>query len=520
KEAEKARREKEKLERQIRSITWAVKRYGEITEDTAKKILEAEKRFGREAAIAKYFGEIIKDVGVNQRNLNALWTGAGKILEEFENNSLHAVDATEALDKSFKLLLEGAQDLGEEGSVAMTKFILKVRESGLEVRTVAEYTTSQLQRIPKALTDLVAGVPDYKNKIASLTSEIDKLKGELKDIEEGTSAYGDKTKEIMALQRELVETTYRSEHAYYRAGEEVRNLGKIALHTFNSLISSGISWTDTVDQMKKPLGALRDKYKELGIGATAPIKRLFDIVGVTEKHKELFTSIEANKEIMEALGNSGWMTADVMETLTEQATTYHKRLKDAGIKSEDALRAIAPTLQKIYDYAEAYGFKIDETTQGLIDEAVAIGRVKKAEEDRIQKLSDLFGRFADRMGKIFDRLGNRLEGALGTVSVNAPIAGGFQKGGTFTVPQPAMIKVHPREIIDITPFSKIRTAKKEQKTGPTITIAPVYAPKVFSIDSQDTYRFMTTKGRDAFEKMIQANVRGITKRIKEETEKM
>ena len=428
KEAEAAAKKAAEYERQLKSVTWATKRYGDISEETAKKIVESSKRMEQNIAILKHLGDVINDVGVNQKNINSLWIAAIEVIAKYEEGVFNAVDASENLDKSFKLLLEGAEDLGEEGSVAMTKFILAVRESGLEVRTVAEYTVSQLQRIPKALTDLVAGIPDYKEKFKSLNDEIARLKGELGGIEEGTAAYGEKTREIMALQRELVELTYRSERGYYKSGEEVRNLGNIALHTFNSLISSGMSWTDTVEQMKEPLAALRDKYKELGVGAGGALERLFDIVGITEKHKELFTSIEANKEILEALGNSGWLTADAMESMTKQTIDYYNRLKMAGAESEEALRAIAPTLQKIYDYAEAYGMEIDEATKARIEEARAIGLVKEAEIDRVKALGDLFGRFGDRVEKIFDRLGDRMEGAFEGAGT---YAGRFQHGGVI-----------------------------------------------------------------------------------------
>jgi len=42
---------------------------------------------------------------------------------------------------------------------------------------------------------------------------------------------------------------------------------------------------------------------------------------------------------------------------------------------------------------------------------------------------------------------------------------------------------------------------------------------ISAMDSQDVYRFMTTKGRTAIEGMFQANFRGITRETKRQMDK-
>jgi len=348
-----AERLAEEMEMMEEDITKAMSKFGEISESTAKKIAEADREMSGFAAVSKYFGDVIRDVGVTQENVNDLWKRASQIVGHWKKGYLSASDATKALNDSFRELLRGTQELGEEGSAAMVNFILKVRKSGLEVKAVSDYVVEQLDRIPSALSTLI--------------------------------------------------------DSYDKVDMSVQEMGDIAVQTFGAMLASGVSWTDAVSKMSEPLAALRDKYQELGMSSDGALKKLFNIVGVTEKNKELFKSIEANKEILEALGNSGWLTADAMKSLTKNATSYYEQLKAAGLSSNDALRAMGPTLQKIQDYADAYGLQIDDNTQKLIDQAKEIGVVKETQKSAIEEQKTMFKELGDRIEKIMDDLGERIE---------------------------------------------------------------------------------------------------------------
>jgi len=336
-------------------------KFGEVSESTAKKIAEADKTMSGFTAVSKYFGDVIRDVGVTQENVNDLWSRASQIVGHWKKGYLSASDATRALNDSFSELLKGTQELGEEGSAAMVKFILKVRNSGLEVQAVTDYVIGQLDRIPSALTSLV--------------------------------------------------------ESYDEAGMSAQEMGDIAVHTFNAMLASGVSWTDTVSKMSEPLSALKDKYKELGITADPAIEKLFKIVGVTEENKELFKAIDANKEIMEALGNSGWMTGDILNSFAEEAINNYEKLKEKFGNSDEALRAMGPTLQKIQDYAAAYNITLDEGTQSLIDQAAQIGVVKKTQEDSVEVQKRLFKELGQEIGRHMkeaaDSIGKSIKEAFG-----------------------------------------------------------------------------------------------------------
>jgi hypothetical protein len=237
------------------------------------------------------------------------------------------------LDEAWADLISSAKKLGLEGSASFIALIKKMREAGLESQALNAYMQEQLDRIPKALVSLIDAVEE--------------------------------------------------------TGGSLTELGSLTLHTFNAMLGSGVSFTEAVTKMQEPLAALKAKYAEWGLAADPALQRLFHIVEITEAHKELFTAVEANREILEALGNSGWLTADAMEALTKNAVSYYNQLQTSGLTADEALRAMAPTLQKIYDYAKSYGIELDEATLSLIDNAKEAGYVKEAQQDTATILSDI-----------------------------------------------------------------------------------------------------------------------------------
>ena len=363
KEAEEAAAAAKKLEHAVKALQGTLSRYGEISEETAKKIHESSKALGGFAAVSKHFADVIRDTGVTQENINDLWWRAGEILGHYQRGFLSASDAALAADESFSLLLEGAKKLGQEGSAAMVDFILKVRESGLEVQSVTDYVIAQLDRIPSSLTDLIA----YHGQV----------------------------------------------------GKSVEDMGGIAIQTFNAMLASGVSWLDAVEKMKEPLAALKERYQALGLQSDESLEKLFHIVGLTEKHADLFKAIEANKQIIEALGNSGWLTQEALQTLTGEATHYYRRLIEMGESSDDALRAMGPTLQKIFDYAQVYGLQVDKNTQSLIDQAMQLGVVKDKKAEEMAAQEKLFDRLADRIGEIMERVTDKIGGYFKTAFADA-----------------------------------------------------------------------------------------------------
>jgi len=510
--AEKEREKQEQAERQftaqIEEAKKVMGKYGEVSDSTAEKIAELRKKHEGYTAVSLAFNDVISDVGVNQENINELWARAGSIIDQVAANEIKATDATAVLDDAFSQLKDGAVKLGEEGSAAMVSFILKTREAGVEVASVTEYVIGQLDRIPAALSTLI--------------------------------------------------------ESQEKTGQSVVSLGKLAVTSFQAMLASGVTWTEAVESMKEPLAALKEKYKEQGIEATGALAKMFKVVEVTEANKELFDSIEANKEILEALGNTGFLTQETFKTFTDQAQVDFKKLKKEFENDELALRSMQPTLQRLADDAATYGYALDDNTQAIIDQAKELGLVTEAQETEQAQQERLFGDLGDRMGKIMQDLGDRIQGIFAKVwpsafagakteakaarkyiddrfeNMNYGVGldvdadeggtrtgdqggrtdkGGLRTGGIAFTPTVRRIAEVEPEII--TPFSKVKELISGIAAGVGAGEQRVFqfSPVIKAMDSKDVYKFMVGPGREAFLKMVRANVRGVTREIKKETEK-
>lgn len=360
KEAEKAAAAAAQAERQfanqVQESIVVMSKYGTISESTAEKIAELRKTHSGYTAESLAFNDVIKDVGVNQENINGLWVRAASIMDQMVAGEIDATKATEVLDDAFTQLKDGAAEFGKEGSAAMVSFILKVRESGIEVASVTEYVIGQLDRIPVALSTIIASQEE--------------------------------------------------------TGQSLGDIGAIAVTTFKAMEAEGKSWNDVVADMSEPLAALKAKYEEQGIVAEGALAKMFKVVEVTEANKELFDALDANYVILEALRNSARLSEDDFKRFANQAYDDFKQLESLFGDDEAALRAMQPTLKILASEAEKYGWEIDENTARILQQAKDLGLVTEAQESEQEQQERLFEGLSKTMGEIIDKLGTRIEEAL------------------------------------------------------------------------------------------------------------
>jgi hypothetical protein len=312
--------DKKALEGATNSVQQAYAFLGKISDELAKKMFDFSVNNSLAATEAKYLGDMMKETGITAENFDIYLSKATNTLTLYEQGALTAADATKLADDQFGQLLEAAKKLGTEGSEAMINFIKTARADGLELASINAYVIENLNKIPAALTTM----------IAASDNSADSLKG----------------------------------------------LGQIALTTFEGMVAAGVPYYDAITAMADPLAALAKKYEDLGLAADPALAELMKIVGVTKEHKELFDAISANDTILKALSNSGYLTADTMKTLTKNAVDYHAQLIANGMTEDQALHAMKGSLQDIYDASVANGIPLDENTQRLVDQAKAAGLVK------------------------------------------------------------------------------------------------------------------------------------------------
>jgi TP901 family phage tail tape measure protein len=419
KEAEAAKKAEAALQRQVDAVTRSYKLFGDITESTAKKVIDLTKQFNRQTATIMTLIDVMNDAGISSNNLTRYLQKMATALRDIGRGTVDAQKGIEAIGAAFSQVIGWVQKFGGEGKKAIVQFIQALREAGASIVEVDEYVFSQLDKGAEGMKNMITAVGgasytqllDYRDQIKALGEEVSNLSGQ---------RLSDRSAQLDYLRKKAQLEDLRSKYEDLKVvlgdelAPEMERMSRLTLTTFNAFIAQGKSWSETVALMKDSLTGLRDKYTELGITGGDAIQELFKIVDITEANAGLLEGIEGSRQLLEALGNTGFLTAESMTDLADQAASYFDQLVAGGADSRQALAMIAPQLADLQYYAEQYGLALDDGTKALIEQAKAEGvfrergkdlaeTLKEGFEGIIEKLNELIGAFGGS-GGLIDRM--------------------------------------------------------------------------------------------------------------------
>jgi hypothetical protein len=193
---------------------------------------------------------------------------------------------------------------------------------------------------------------------------------------------------------------------------------------------------DVAGALKSISAALADmgaKAKEFGFSVGAGFANL---IGMSEvlKDENLSGQLSGLNQMAKGFNDANMLTKDLMGDLGADAAATYATIIDGGHTSTQAMSLMQPTLQILYEAQKKHGYAVDETTQGILDQAKAEGIVGDAfmsANERIVELLGIlvtlaggtlpaaFGRAADAA----EDSASRMAGALAGVRV--PTGGGF-----------------------------------------------------------------------------------------------
>jgi TP901 family phage tail tape measure protein len=183
--------------------------------------------------------------------------------------------------------------------------------------------------------------------------------------------------------------------------EEFDRLSRIALSTFNTLVSSGMGSADAMRQIGPSIDALIAQLDTLGFTSSEALDILRRWAGLVSENQPLLDQIAGLNELLIATANLGGLTEDAFDDLEAQGRSAFAALLEAGFTEAEALRQMAPLLQTLIDLHKDRGLTIDEETQKLIDQAREQGLL--AEEG--MATNDIL---IEGLGKIIELLGGQL----------------------------------------------------------------------------------------------------------------
>ncbi|MCP5103800.1 MAG: hypothetical protein GY950_10500, partial [bacterium] len=305
------------------------------------------------AATSTLMSQIIAQADIDVTNFDLYAARTGEIIEDYKNGALDLEQTTEAMGAAFNNILGEAQRLGTEGTEQMVGMLQAAREAGVEVAEMHEYVNEKLQ---DGVTSLATYIKSF----------------------EGSEEKGSKMKEEIAANWEFMQS--------------------MALASFKALEEQGYSFVETLGMMQQPLADLGTMAKENGLEVSEGLQRMTNIAVFNEQNQALMSRIEATRGMMEALGDSAFLTANDFTMFSQQTMAQFDDVLAKSGDQETAMRLVAPALQDLIKYADSYGFAIDDNTQALIDQGVQQGLVSEQTKTDSQVTNDLLLLIAQTLG--------------------------------------------------------------------------------------------------------------------------
>jgi len=219
-------------------------------------------------------------------------------------------------------------------------------------------------------------------------------------------------------------------------------LGAAAGALFQQLRELGATTLEALKQMQPALEALGDKLKALGTDGGAAFAELLSMSALAQDEfaGPLLDSVDQVGQLLTALTNTGWLTEEMFQGLAAQAGGAYQKLIEGGKNSDDVLKLLAPSLQRIWELQQRHTWAVDESTQALIDQALAQGLVGEEFKSTQDQMLTAINKLLERLGQLVDYLVGPLVRAAETA------AGGIQ-GAFDSVEPPKYGVIQPDDYI-------------------------------------------------------------------------
>ena len=398
----------EQYQKWVDEAKTATSSLGKISSSTAKAIADfrkemkdAGKNISESAAQAYLLNTIMQDVGLTLKNVNKFWSEGIKIVDEYKKGQLTAKQATESLTSSFQTLIEAARRFGTEGSNAMVDFIAKVKESGLEVKEVTEYIQAQLgivkQETGSAAGRLLKMATYYMTGLEELYAQQVALQTQLEDRLLRGMAKVKVQQELAKVKKQIADLASGSE-------ADLERLGERTFSVFAEMVLEGASFNEAMASLGPTLDLIIRRYEIMGKEVPGSLKDIAALRKYQNAHKELFDAIQGNLDVLTATSNIRHASQKEIDDSATTMRGYYDTLIAGGLSEQQALVAIQPTLERLVylqkEYAGTkYAISIDAKTQALIDQADALGMIKKEQLSLNEVVLGGFALLIEAMGK-------------------------------------------------------------------------------------------------------------------------
>lgn len=413
---------------------------GAISEELAKQIDATSKTLeggtkaqrNQRAAALNMMAILEEQGGITARNINKYVNESKTLLAEITSGSKEANQALEQLNGVFNSMVE-YMNTSLNGFVdqAMLKFIADVKASGVEVEAVtaflkemADAALEAMNAVSGAFTGRFTKATEFIDQIEEMTQKRRELMEQLAEEDEGSAKWNKLTREIAALDKEFEKVKKQAQglsgmltDAATNSQERFDRLGRLIGTTFDAAIASGKTFSEALLALRPSLEGMSKAAQEAGYTVSASLQNLIDLSDWAAANEDIAEGIAGLNTLMKSLANQGAVNQQVFNDFGNEAVAQLQDIIASGQTGDNALRLMQPTLQTLWEMQERFGYKTDEATQKLLDEAIAAGTVGEAHMSA-----------QERMVKSIDKVVSRLDVLLNRM-FGIPIAADTAEGG-------------------------------------------------------------------------------------------
>ena len=370
------------------------KLFGGLFGGEAKKTKQMREEFLKTAGGLEEVQKMAKYAGVSVDKLMST-----KKTKEFEAEVKKLEAAYKAVQERVQKLTTDIGAMTDSGALMSAEMAKRIRKDfdKIEVRDAfGQFFTTNLARASDGLNEFVTNQQKAADAAAEAAAKVEG--GDKKRLEA-----------LKALQAALQPTAATASAA----------AGSIAA-VFSELTAGGMSTVDALAKLQPSIDGVKAWLAKAGIGGGEAFDRIAMMAAIAGDAiaGPALQAVAGLGNALTGLANTGLLTQETFAGLASQVGATFNALVAQGTNGDAALQMMQPTLQKLYEMQEQFGFTVDESTQKLIDQAVESGIV-----------GDKFKSAQDRMVDALDRLLGRFDVLLNAMGVKLPAAAGTGADG-------------------------------------------------------------------------------------------
>ncbi|MCP4763082.1 MAG: phage tail tape measure protein [archaeon] len=349
-----------------------------ITKEQTEALRELEKEVAGVHEATSLMLDDLMEGNVTLKNSDKWLNRIREVWIGVERNTLSANEGVEAINKSFKVWIEQAKELGTTGSKEFFTLVNDMKNNGVEIVEINNFVMESFMKgleSYKKLQKAMTGDEEISEEMEKLNKEMDDLVDELENAKEGTEEYLRITEKISEVTNEL----------------------------------------DILEGKLSDITDIQEIFGGISIGVYDDI---IDMENRVAENPALFNAIESMNNLLMEFSNTTVLTEQQFDEFGESSVSAFDKLIEKGFSSEEALSAIAPTLKRLEFLQKEFGYSVEEGTAALIEEADQLGLLKSDPFDRMAEgiegmtstMQEFIGLLAKKMGIVTESTDEAVNG--------------------------------------------------------------------------------------------------------------